>query len=186
MPLRYSLSRTPAQIAVWKVEEDENDMWKQVQLSTAEVQYLQRISHPRRRLESLAARAALTTLRTHYSYLFYSLSHSFPWAAAAIAPHPIAIDLEKHRPFPKKVLPYFTQPTEQEMISNKIITPWHVWCAKEVSYKLLCNEFREVSFKRELVFDGKQVVFIRGPIRRYIWIDFIEEVEWLLAVGSFA
>lgn len=185
MPLRYCLSRASAQIAVWKVEEGEDDMWKQVQLSTAEVQYLQRISHPRRRLESLAARAALTTLRTHYSYPFHSLSHSFPWAAAAIAPYPIAIDLEKNRPFPERVLSYFTKLSEQELITNKIITPWHVWCAKEVSYKLLCNEFSEVSFKRELVFDGKQVVFSRGQVKRYIRVDFIEEPEWLLAIGSF-
>ncbi len=186
MPLSYSLSLAFARIAVWKIDEEENELWKYVKISTAEVQYLQNISHPRRRLESLAARAALTTLRTHHSLPFHSLSHSFPWAAATIAPHPIAIDLERLRPFPEKVLSYFTQPIEQEMITNKTITPWHVWCAKEVSYKLLCHEFAEVSFRRELVFDGKQVVFSRGQIKRHIRLDFIEEPEWLLAVGSFA
>lgn len=185
MPLRYFLSLDPAHIAVWKIEESEEDMWKKVRLSTAEEQYLQSISHPRRRLESLAARAALTTLRDHYSHPFFSLSHSFPWAAAATAPYPIAIDLEKIRPFPEKVLSYFAQSIEQQMITNKIITPWHVWCAKEVSYKLLCHEFTEVSFKRELIFDGKEVIFIRMGIKRHIRVDFIEEPEWLLAVGRF-
>jgi len=171
---------------VWNIEETETDLWKKVVLSTAEAQYLQSISHPRRRMESLAARAARTTLQTQSPHPFFSLSHSFPWAAAATAPHPIAIDLETYRPFPEKVLSYFTQDTEQEMIENKIVTPWHIWCAKEVAYKLLCQEFTEVSFKRELRFEGEEIVFQRGEIERHISLRFIEEAEWLLAVGSFA
>jgi hypothetical protein len=183
MPLRYTFSLGPIQVAVWKIEEDEADLWENTPLSTADLEYLRRISHPRRRIESLAARAALAKLPPHP---FHSLSHSFPWAAAAIAPHPIAIDLETRRHFPQKVQNYFTQPGEQELFLSKNKTFWHAWCAKEVAYKLLCQEFSEMSFKREMCFDGEQVVFSRGEVQRRIMLRFVETGEWLLAVGSFA
>jgi len=183
MPLRYTFSLGPIQVAVWKIEEDEADLWKNTPLSTADLEYLRRISHPRRRIESLAARAALAKLPPHP---FHSLSHSFPWAAAATAPHPIAIDLETRRHFPEKVQNYFTQPAEQELFMSKNKTFWHAWCAKEVAYKLLCQEFSEMSFKREMYFDGDQVVFSRREVQRRIMLRFVETGEWLLAVGSFA
>jgi hypothetical protein len=69
---------------------------------------------------------------------------------------------------------------------SKKRTFWHAWCAKEVSYKLLCREFDQVSFKRELWFDGEQVIFRRGSLERRVRLSFLEGEEWLLAVGSFA
>jgi hypothetical protein len=55
-----------------------------------------------------------------------------------------------------------------------------------VSYKLLCREFDQVSFKKELWFDGEQVIFRRGSLERRVRLSFLEGEEWLLAVGSFA
>ncbi len=185
MPLKYTFSAGAAQIAVWEVEESESELWKTMSYSTADVEYLQRISHPRRRLESLAARAALNALRQDYTDPFFSLSHSFPWAAAATAPHPIAIDIEKQRPFPEKVTDYFTQKPEQEAFIHHQRTFWHAWCSKEVAYKLLCRDFAKVSFKKELWFDGEQIIFRRGAEERRIGLLFVESEEWLLAVGSF-
>ena len=185
MPLIYTFSAGAAQIAVWKVEESESELWKTIPYSTADAEYLRRISHPRRRLESLAARAALNALPQARIQPFLSLSHSFPWAAAATAPHPIAIDIEKQRPFPEKVADYFTQKPEQEAFIHQQKTFWHAWCAKEVAYKLLCRDFDKVSFKKELWFDGEQVVFRRGVVVRRIGLFFVEGEEWLLAVGSF-
>jgi hypothetical protein len=43
-----------------------------------------------------------------------------------------------------------------------------------------------MSFKREMHFDGEQVVFSRGKVQRRITLRFVEAEEWLLAVGSFA
>lgn len=137
-------------------------------------------------MESLAARAALNALRLARVDSFISLSHSFPWAAAATAPYPIAIDIETQRPFPEKVPDYFTQKREQETFMSKKRTFWHAWCAKEASYKLLCREFDQVSFKRELWFDGEQVIFRRGSLERRVRLSFLEGEEWLLGVGSFA
>ncbi len=185
MPLKYTFSIGATRIAVWEIGETESDLWKTVPLSPADTDYLRRITHPRRRLESLAARAALNALRQDYTDPFFSLSHSFPWAAAATAPHPIAIDIEKQRPFPEKVADYFTQKPEQEAFTHKQRTFWHAWCAKEVAYKLLCRNFDKVSFKKELWFDDEQVVFRRGVVERRIGLFFVESEEWLLAVGSF-
>ena len=186
MPLRYSFSAGGARIAVWKIEETESELWRTIPLSPADTDYLRRITHPRRRMESLAARAALNALQLARVDPFISLSHSFPWAAAATAPHPIAIDIETQRPFPEKVPDYFTQKPEQETFMSKKRTFWHAWCAKELSYKLLCREFDQVSFRKELWFDGEQVIFRRGSLERRVRLSFLEGEEWLLAVGSFA
>ncbi len=138
-------------------------------------------------MESLAARAALNALHSWLaSDPFIGLSHSFPWAAAATASHPIAMRPRTRRPFLEKVPDYFTQKPEQETFMNKKRTFWHAWCAKEVSYKLLCREFDQVSFKKELWFDGEQVIFRRGSLERRVRLSFLEGEEWLLAVGSFA
>ena len=185
MPLKYTFSIGATRIAVWEIGETESDLWETVPLSPADTDYLRRITHPRRRLESLAARAALSALRQVRIQPFFSLSHSFPWAAAATAPHPIAIDIEKQRPFPEKVTDYFTQKPEQEAFIHHQRTFWHVWCAKEVAYKLLCRDFAKISFKKELWFDGEQVIFRRGAEERRIGLLFVEGEEWLLAVGSF-
>lgn len=186
MPLKYTFSAGSARIAVWKIEESESELWKTIPYSIADAEYLRRISHPRRRIESLAARAALSALQQAYTNSFFSLSHSFPWAAAATAPHPIALDIETRRPFPEKVSDYFTQKPEQETFISQKRTLWHAWCAKEVAYKLLCRDFHQVSFKKELWFDGEQVIFRRGAVERRIGLFFLEGEEWLLAVGSFA
>ncbi len=182
MPLRYANSFGDIHIAVWEVQETEEELWRSAFFSTGDVSYLATIRHPRRRLESLGARAALQTLPTAP---FRSLSHSYPWAAAATAPHPIAIDIERHRLFPTHVEAYFTQESEKEQLIDAKKTIWHIWCAKEVAYKLLCQEFEGVSFRRELDLDGEEVVFRRGPVRRSIGLRFIQTGDWLLVIGEF-
>lgn len=151
-------------------------------LSTSERERVLRIAHPRRRLESLAARAA----RYHLPARGYSsLSHSFPWAAAATAPFPIGIDLERLRPFPSQVWLYFTQEAEREMLSASDFTEWHFWCAKELSYKLLCPKYDKISFRRELRLTGTHVQFERGAQRHLIQVHFVQTEAWLLGLGKF-
>ncbi len=183
MGLIYKARLDQIHIHVWRIEEPEIWLWKNAELSPKEVDYLATIHHPRRRLESLAARCAKARLPVQP---FTSLSHSYPWAAAANAPYPLGLDIERKRPFPAHVLNYFSQDAERKRISKLNMTEWHIWCAKEVSYKLLCSEFSSLSFKNELFFDGQELVFRRGAIVRKIHIVFLEQEDWLLAVGNFA
>lgn len=168
---------------MWEIAENENELWKVASLAADEADYLSSISHPRRRLESLAARAARQSLPTQ---AFFSLSHSFPWAAAAVAPFPIGIDLERRRPFPPAVWHYFTHETERELLVHENFTEWHFWCAKELTYKILCSKYDRISFRRELRFLGELVEFHRGGCRERVRVSFIQASDWLLGIGWIA
>lgn len=181
MPLKYAGEWNGILWAVWKIEETEPELWQKTQLNETEVMRVEGIRHPRRRLESLAARAALQSLSPPYA--FTSLSHSFPWAAAATAPFSIGIDIENWRTFPAHVWDYFTHPSERQLLSHQNLTEWHFWCAKEVSYKLLCKKYDEISFRRELIFTGDMVQFQRGQEVQKVRVHFIKEAEWLLGLG---
>lgn len=165
---------------MWEITESEADLWKKVSLAPAELQQLQGIRHPRRRLQSLAARAARHTLPPAP---FSSLSHSFPWAAALTAPYPAALDIEALRPFPAQVIPYFTCPAEQAALQTGDLTPWHIWSAKELAYKVLCSKFDQLSFRKELKVQGGQVLFTRGAVQYVLQLHFVETPEWILAIG---
>jgi len=183
MPLKYTGWWESVSWAVWKIEEEEGELWRKAELSPVEAAYLTTITHPRRRVESLAARAARKGLP---SVGYTSLAHSYPWAAAATAPFAVGIDLERQRPFPQAVVAYFMQEAERERLEAEGLTYWHFWCAKELAYKLLCTEFDAVSFRRELFFDGQAVVFRRGEVGRRIRVGFVEGEGWLLGLGFFA
>lgn len=180
MPLRYIGTWGKAQWAVWEITEPESALWRSLALSPAESAYLTSIRHERRRQESLAARVA----RTHLPPLGYnSLSHSYPWAAAATAPYPVAIDIERLRAFPLPVQDYFVHPIDREALESTHFTYWHIWCAKEVAYKLLCNRFDNISFRRDLRFGGSWVAFEREAMQVRIDLHFEKSEEWLLALG---
>lgn len=182
MPLRYKGEWEGIPWAVWEIEEDEAELWKIADLSTDESEKIRSITHPRRRLESLAARAARHQLP---ALGCASLSHSFPFAAAAVSPLPIGIDLERLRPFPPQVWSYFTQEIERHMLQVQDLTEWHFWCAKELSYKLLRPKYDEISFRRELRFMGTHVQFERGAQRHLIRVHFIRTEAWILGLGRF-
>ncbi|MEN2992758.1 MAG: hypothetical protein ABDH91_04310 [Bacteroidia bacterium] len=180
MPLRYREAYNEAFWAVWEITEREEVLWKKADLSPAEASRMRQITHARRRLEALAARAARTALPPLPNF---SLSHSFPWAAAACASFPIALDLERKRPFPPHVWLYFTEYHERQILSPPYVTEWHFWCAKEAAYKLLSSEFDSISFCRDMFFTGKEIHFTRAGAQRRIRLIFRETSGWLLGVA---
>lgn len=165
---------------MWEITEGEEVLWKSADLSPAEASGLRRITHTRRRLEALAARVARTILPALPNF---SLSHSFPWAAAVCAPFPVAIDIERKRPFPPEVWHYFTESSERQILNPPYITEWHFWCAKESAYKLLSSEFDCISFRREMFFTGREIRFTRVAAQRRIQLVFRETSGWLLGIG---
>lgn len=165
---------------MWEIREQEEALRASVPLSGREQAYMDTITHPRRRLESLAARAALSHLpRLSYT----SLTHSYPWAGAACAPFPVGIDLERWRLFPETVKTYFTNETDRQILHGSDFTYWHIWSAKEVAYKLLCSIFDELSFRKELFFHGECVRYQRKDESGEVPLSFWAGESWLLTVG---
>ncbi|MCX7605751.1 MAG: 4'-phosphopantetheinyl transferase superfamily protein [Bacteroidia bacterium] len=180
MPLIYRGSWDEAEWAVWKIAESEEQLWDLSRLSAEEAAHIGQITHERRRKESLAARAARAMLS---SSGFYSLSHSYPWAAAISAPYPVAIDIERLRPFPAGVCEYFMHPSEKERFMNENISIWKVWCSKEVAYKILSSKFDSLSFRHDLLFLGERVVSMKSGGSCEIGLAFFHGEGWLMAVG---
>ena len=66
-----------------------------------------------------------------------SLSHSMPWAAAAIAREPVGIDIQMAREIREQVTHLFLTPEEEEVLRSCSMPRalLHFWCAKEAAFK---------------------------------------------------
>jgi phosphopantetheinyl transferase len=71
-----------------------------------------------------------------------SLSHSSPYAAAAIAREPIGIDVQTLRPFDERAAHLFLTDEETEMLCRTHVADriLHFWCAKEAAWKQRSGE----------------------------------------------
>lgn len=72
-----------------------------------------------------------------------SISHSWPYAAAALSPEPIGVDVQVVRPFDDDAAHLFlTGPETEAMrrcsLPNRLL---HFWCAKEAAWKSRFPEF---------------------------------------------
>lgn len=110
---------------------------------------------PRRRSEFLLSRAAAKLLATELGLVpdpvscridqrrlgtrYVSLSHSAPYAAAAIDEAPVGIDVQVVRPIDPRAAHLFLTDAEEEMMRRSSIDDAliHFWCAKEAAWKRL-------------------------------------------------
>lgn len=104
-----------------------------------------------------------------------SLSHSEPFAAAAIDRRPIGIDVERLRELDERGAHLFLAPSEIEQMERTTIAHrvLHFWCAKEAAWKQRSDEFvtlRQVPLQligeRDdgLLFDSVETTAIDGAI----------------------
>ncbi|HEX8252644.1 MAG TPA: 4'-phosphopantetheinyl transferase superfamily protein [Thermoanaerobaculia bacterium] len=152
---------------------------------------------PKRRDEWLLSRAAAKTLAVqlgvaddeqrvtverprlvvngHDSGWQVSLSHSVPYAAAAIAREPVGIDVQVIRDLDLRAAHLFLTEAEERAMQRCTIAHrmLHFWCAKEAAFKQRSDEFTtmrqlhmELREEREsgLVFDVVETVAIDDVI----------------------
>lgn len=105
----------------------------------------------KRRAEWMLARAAARILARRRGLgdiaverPLVSLSHSAPWAAAAIDTAPVGIDVEVVRDVSERAARHFLTETETAQmlactIPHRLL---HFWCAKEAAWKQRCGEIR--------------------------------------------
>ncbi len=140
--------------ALWQIEESEPQLLRQLDSTRFPLDELEGIRLPQRRLEWLACRLALQNLlgdlpgaRLHKNewgrpYLsscawHISLSHSFPYAAAAVHRlHPVGIDVEKPRAKLLRIRHKFLSEQEQAWVGEDLQQLCLWWAAKEALYKL--------------------------------------------------
>lgn len=151
-------------LAIWKIEETAEELYKQLQLKDHELQYLERLNNGKRSLHWLSTRVLLRKMLNTREYIdcqvdehgkpylvnspyYISLSHSFDYAAVMISEEfPVGIDIELIKDKIGRVAAKFMNPAELAFIDKEqsIEHLYACWCAKEAIYKLQGK--RNVSF----------------------------------------
>ncbi len=169
MPIHQLIHIAPnSYMLVWRIEETEADLLGQLPANHATTESYQQFSHPRRRLEWLAARLALKELCGQLDITYQgiakdaqgkpylldstwhiSLSHSFPFAVVAIAKNaPIGIDIQALHSKLEAVCPKYLNKLEKQDSTHDLEKLGIYWCAKEALYK--AYEAPGLSFIRDI------------------------------------
>jgi len=154
--------------AVWRVEEDAQDMIGRLQLDDRERAVLATLNKGKRTLHWLATRVLLRYMLDTPGFIDcpsdengkpylanfpqqISLTHSFDYVAVILSDHgEVGIDLELVSPKILRIARKFMRDEELEFMEDlddesKVNHLYACWCAKEAVYKLQGN--RGVSFK---------------------------------------
>ena len=152
------------EFALWKIEEQAEDLYNQLQLNEHEKAFVEQLSHGKRHLHWLGTRVLLRKMLNTDEYIdckvdehgkpylvdlpyHISLSHSFDYAAVMISKtRPVGIDIEQIKEKVERIAHKFMRPEEMAFIADqhKIQQLYACWCAKEAVYK--CHGQKEVSF----------------------------------------
>ncbi len=152
------------EFALWKIEEEADSLYNQLQLNNTEKAYIESIGNGKRHLHWLGTRVLLRTMLNTSDYIDcqvddhgkpylvdmpyqISLSHSFDYAAVMISKSkPVGIDIELISPKVERIAHKFLNKQELSTIKpeHRVEQLYVAWCAKEAVYK--CNGRKVISF----------------------------------------
>jgi 4'-phosphopantetheinyl transferase len=152
------------EFALWKIEEQAEELYSQLQLDDDEKKHIEKLSNSKRHLHWLGTRVLLRQMLNTSEYIdckvdahgkpylvslpyHISLSHSFDYAAVMISrKSPVGIDIEQIKQKVERIATKFMRPEEMAFLTReqKIQQLYVCWCAKEAVYK--CHGQKEVSF----------------------------------------
>ncbi len=158
------------EFAIWKIEEEANELYNQLQLDAGEKAYYERLKVGKRNLHWLGTRVLLRKMLHTDEYIdcridahgkpylvnlpyHISLSHSFDYAAVMISKSPVGIDIEQVKDKVERIAHKFLREEELAFIdeATKIPQLYVCWCAKEAVYK--CFGQKEVSFADDILLE---------------------------------
>jgi 4'-phosphopantetheinyl transferase len=145
------------EFALWKIEEEAESLYNQLQLNEHEKAYVESIGNGKRHLHWLGTRVLLRTMLNTAEYIDcqvddhgkpylvnmpyqISLSHSFDYAAVMLSKSkPVGIDIELISPKVERIAHKFLNTQELSFIKpeHRVEQLYVAWCAKEAVYK--CN-----------------------------------------------
>jgi 4'-phosphopantetheinyl transferase len=158
--------------ALWKIDEQANELITQLQLKDHETTYLETLNNGKRNLHWLSTRVLLRTMLNTQNYIdckvdehgkpylanfpyFISLSHSFDYAAVMVSKNkPVGIDIELIKDKIERIAHKFMNDEELAFIDplNRTEQLYACWCAKEAIYKLQGK--KNVSFLHNIRLDS--------------------------------
>jgi 4'-phosphopantetheinyl transferase len=158
------------EFAIWKIEEEPEELYKQLQLDDGEKAYYEQLKAGKRNLHWLGTRVLLRKMLKTDEYIdckvdahgkpylvslpyHISLSHSFDYAAVMIGKDPVGIDIEQVKEKVERIAHKFMRAEELVFISDQHRIPqlYVCWCAKEAVYK--CFGQKEVSFLENILLE---------------------------------
>jgi len=141
--------------AIWKIEENADELLAQLQLKQHEISYLDTLINGKRNLHWLSTRVLLRRMMNTDDYIdcrvdssgkpyltnfphYISLSHSFDYAAVMISKDKaVGIDIELIKDKIERIAHKFMNKDELSFITvDRIEHLYACWCAKEAIYKL--------------------------------------------------
>lgn len=179
-------------IGVWKITETEEELRALLPQDGQDLKVVNRISHPRTRVQKLASRALAKELCSLIKYpyscvlnnskgkpsledcnLEISISHGEDYASAIIGPHDVGIDIQQYTDKIHNIKNRVFNPDEIELTQNDPMLLIVLWGFKETLYKLYSN--RELTFKRDILIKslntstktGTTVVGVDGDFKTY-------------------
>jgi 4'-phosphopantetheinyl transferase len=159
------------EFALWKIEEETDELYSQLQLDDEEKAFVEQLGHGKRHLHWLGTRVLLRKMLKTEEYIdckvdshgkpylvnlpyHISLSHSFDYAAVMISrTRPVGIDIEQIKEKVERIAHKFMHEKELAFIreENRIQQLYVCWCAKEAVYK--CYGQKEVSFANNILLE---------------------------------
>jgi 4'-phosphopantetheinyl transferase len=187
--------------ALWKIEEQEEDLSYQAMESCPED-----VISSQKRLEYLAGRALMKSMMEQLGHGYVgmrkdeagkpflknsdyqvSLSHSYPYAAAQVHySHPVGIDLEQPKEKLLRIASRVLSPSEEKDAGDHVTKHCIYWCAKEALYKI--HGKRGLHFNSQLLLQPFQMKtngdlvgsIIVGHTNREIALEYLVEKEFVL------
>lgn len=142
-------------LAVWKIEETEEELFRGLQLKTHELDFIASLNNGKRLLHWLSTRLLLRTMLQTNDYIDsrmddqgkpylvngdyqISFSHSFDYASVMISKDKqVGVDIELIKDKIQKIKNKFLKPEELSGLPEKdnTLALYICWCAKEAIYK---------------------------------------------------
>jgi len=194
------------EFALWKIEEEAGDLYKQLQLDAGEKAYVEKLSLNKRHLHWLAVRVLLRTMLNTSEFIdckidshgkpylvnlpyHISLSHSFEYAAVMMSKSGlVGIDIEQVRGKVERIADKFMRPAEMEFIGDvdRVKHLYAAWCAKEAVYK--CYGQKEVSFANQISLEPFNFVcpgtvnahLDKGDVHKSYQVDYLQYEDYMI------
>jgi 4'-phosphopantetheinyl transferase len=194
------------EFALWKIEEQAEDLYNQLQLNDEEKAFVENISNGKRHLHWLGTRVLLRKLLRTDEYIdcqvdehgkpylvslpyHISLSHSFDYAAVMISKKShVGIDIEQVKEKVERIATRFLLPQELAFIDPEVKIPqlYACWCAKEAIYK--CYGQKEVSFMDDILLtpftytaQGQlNATLTKGPIKNDYTVGYLQYEDYMI------
>jgi 4'-phosphopantetheinyl transferase len=193
------------EFAIWKIEEEPEELYKQLQLDEQEKAYYEQLKTSKRNLHWLGTRVLLRKMLKTDEYIdckvdthgkpylvnlpyHISLSHSFDYAAVMIGKGPVGIDIEQVKEKVERIAHKFMRKEELGFISDqhKIQELYVCWCAKEAVYK--CYGQKEVSFLDNILlepfnFEGHGLVeahLVKDDVNLHYEVSYMQYHDYMV------